>query len=368
LGQFQVIRPGQGTQMGVDLSALRVRFTPAKGSVYGPPGTSSSRAPDTDRQHQIVPPANRILNPNASWLAYDADERKFNNPVPADTYDGADRGDERSFGVVDDTCDALIEAVVVAGGVRLRAVARVFCSPPDFAPDRRPFVSLADDLIDRDPPAAEPREILDDSLKRLADLFQRVFETVSLANVDAMRDRSIGGGQDGGSSSDRPKTDDQSMTPKDKPYYQPDKGVIPPPTPDARVPFADKAKEVHTPLAEADDLALFLRDNPALIKRLVRPPYGAFKDLKARPGPTPNPAYRDPRVDRDTLHDMRMPPYMRDSDATPLSLTRRQYKFLLELVEKLKKKRGKAPAYQPLPTATTAHMAKVLGRRKGKKQ
>jgi hypothetical protein len=65
---------------------------------------------------------------------------------------------------------------------------------------------------------------------------------------------------------------------------------------------------------------------------------------------------------------MRMPPYMRDSDATPLSLTRRQYNFLLELVQKLKKKSGKAPAYQPLPTATAAHMAKVLERRKGKKQ
>jgi hypothetical protein len=361
LGQFQVIRPAQGTQVGVDLSVLRARFTPAKGEVYGPPGASIGRAPDTNRQHQIVAPANRILNPNASWLEYNASDRKFNNPVPADTYDGADRGDERSIGVVDDTCDAVIEAAVVAGGARLRTIARVFCSPPDFAPDRRPFVSLADDLIDRDPPAAEPQETLDDSLKRLADLFQRVFETVSQANVDAMRERSIGGGQTDGKASDRPRTDDRSMTPQDTPYYQPTKGVIPPPTPDNRLPFAEKAREVHAPLAEADDLALFLRENPDLIRRLIRPPYGAFKDLGAKP--TPNPAHRDARITRDTLHDMRMPPYMLDSDATALSLTRRQYNFLLEIVEKLQVKRGKTPASQPLPTATNAHKARVLERR-----
>jgi hypothetical protein len=349
--------------MGVDLSVLRVRFTPARGEVYGPPGASIGRAPDTNRQHEIVVPANRILNPNSSWLDYDANARKFNNPVPADTYDGADRGGERSLGVVDDTCDAVIEAAVVAGGARLRAVARVFCAPPDFAPDRRPFVSLADDLIDRDPPAAEPQETLDDSLERLADLFQRVFETVSLANVDAMRERSIGGGQPGGRTSDRPRTDDASMTPRDAPYYQPTKGAIPPPTPDDRLPFAEKAREVHSPLAEADDLALFLRENPDLIRRLIRPPYGAFKDLGATPRATPNPAHRDARITRDTLHDMRMPPYMLDSDATALSLTRRQYNFLMEIVGKLEVKRGKAPAPQPLPTATNAHKARVLERR-----
>jgi hypothetical protein len=363
LGRFQVIRPAPGMQMGVDLSVLRVRFTPAKGEVYGPPGASSGRAPDTNREHQIVAPANRILNPNASWLEYDANERKFNSPVPADTYDGADRGNQRSLGVVDDTCDALIEAVVVAGGARLRAVARVFCAPPDFAPDRRPFVSLADDLIDRDSPAAEAEESLDDSLKRLADLFQRVFETVSLANVDAMRDRSIGGGQPDGRTSDKPRTDDASMTPRDTPYYQPTLGEIPPPTPEARLPFVDKAQEVHSPLAEADDLARTLREKSDLIRRLIRPPYGAFKDLRANPGTTPNPAHRDVRIARDRLHDMRMPPYMLDSDATALSLSRRQYDFLMALLAKLEVKRGKKPVSQPLPTATNAHKARVLERR-----
>jgi hypothetical protein len=248
----------------------------------------------------------------------------------------------------------------------LRASARVFSAPPDFAPDRRPFVSLADDLIDRDPPSVEPQEDLADSLKRLADLFQRVFETVSLANVDAMRQRSIGGGQGGGSASDSPRTDDRSMTPQDAPYYRTDQTAIPAPNADAQVPFHDTGVELHAPLADADDLALFLRTKSAHVKRLVRPPYGAFKELAANPSATAasDPQRRDPRITRDTLHDMRMPPYMRDSDATALSLSRRQYRFLMSVVDALQVPPGAAPGSQPLPTATNAHMATVLARRK----
>jgi hypothetical protein len=36
-----------------------------------------------------------------------------------------------------------------------------------------------------------------------------------------------------------------------------------------------------------------------------------------------------------------MPPYMRDSDALPLSITRRQYQVLMELLREAKKKKLK---------------------------
>jgi hypothetical protein len=179
-----------------------------------------------------------------------------------------------------------------------------------------PFVSLADDLIDRDPPTVEPQEDVADALKRVADLFQRVNETVSLANVDAMRQRSIGGRQSGGRAADSPRTDDRSMTPRDQPYYRPDQADIPAPVPAAKVPFHDTAVEMLGPLADTDDLALFLRNMGPHVKQLVRPPYGAFKELEANP--VPQPMHRDPRIVRDRLHDMRMPPYMLDSDATAL--------------------------------------------------
>ncbi len=369
LGQFQAIKPATGTVLGVDLDQLRVRFTPAAGQVYGAPGATSDVDPATNQRHEMVPASNRILNPASPWVGYDASDQ-FNNPVPGDTYDGADRDDSRSYGVVDDTCDAVIEAEVAAGATRLRAVARVFSAPPDFAPDRRPFISLADDLIDRDPPAVEPQEDEADALKRVADLFQRAFETASLANVDATRQRSIGANQNqrGRNVAGTPAVFDDSMTPRDKPFY-PEPDPVPAPLPQARVPFHARAKEKHGPLADADDLALFLRLNGDRVRQLIRPPYGAFSELAANPAATAksNPQHRDPRIARDTLHDMRMPPYMLDSDASALSLTRRQYNLLMDLVDALQLKPGVAPGSQPLPTATAAHVKKVLARRKKRK-
>jgi hypothetical protein len=50
--------------------------------------------------------------------------------------------------------------------------------------------------------------------------------------------------------------------------------------------------------------------------------------------------FRDPRRLRDTLHDMRMPPYLRDSDSNPMSLTWRQYRALLGLLERYEGEAG----------------------------
>jgi hypothetical protein len=382
LGVFQVIRPlPNRASLGVDLSVLRVRYTPARGEVYGPPGVSSAEEPDTNvprgRVHELVPPPNRILNAAAAWISYDAKDSKYNNPQPADTYDGADdpsRGN-LSFGVVDDTCDVLIEAsLVLRGRARVTARARVFCAPPDFAPDRRPFVSLADDLIDRDPPAKEPPEILQDALDRLGDLFQRVWETASLANVNMTRQDMLSGQ----SHSDIPPltTLPGSMTPEDRGYFDKTNDLNAPSSPHMLVPYASVVQAVHQPLADVEDLALFLQNNGDLVRKLIRPPYGAFSELKTNPAPgaRPNPTFRDPRITRDGLHDMRMPPYMRDSDATPLSLTRRQYQFLMDVLKRLESPRasdlepvaavaGKRAAAPRLMTRVREHVQQVVERR-----
>ena len=74
LGQFQVIRPKERhislslDGPSVDCSVLRVRFTPPKGLVYGPPAAATGPAPEVQpgvyeaaatqfgRIHEIVPP------------------------------------------------------------------------------------------------------------------------------------------------------------------------------------------------------------------------------------------------------------------------------------------------------------------------
>ncbi|MEH2284129.1 MAG: hypothetical protein V7K90_22870 [Nostoc sp.] len=378
LGHIQVIRPVDAVEMGVDLGVLRIRFTPAYGHVYGPPTATTAPAPGTRRIHEIVLEQNRILNSNSSWLNYNADFTRYHNPDPYDTYDGADVDSpvtsERSWGVVDDTCDGIITAFVVVAGERFRAVTRFFSGPPDFAPDRRPFLTLADDLADRDLPVPA----LDDeqlTTSEIADLFQRVFETLSLLNLDANRSRALN--ENAGSTipepvaESPPRTDFGSMTSVDKPYADKVPDLISQPVARDHLPYSAVAASVHASLTDVEALTDFLRTFGVRVEYLLRPPYGVVAELGEQPPETPEPRHRDVRIERDRVHDMRMPPYMRDSDATALSLTRRQYNQILGFVDKL---RAQVPtelaltSRQVAPVATVAtpvrqHIARVIARR-----
>jgi hypothetical protein len=132
LGHFQVIQPMPWVVAGVDLSVLRVRFTPAKGEVYGPPAAIAAMASTVPpgyptrrlvgRMHEIVRPENRILNDRTPWTQYIWDQPGQVDPQPSDSYDGAHEGTKRSWGVVDDTCDGLIgrRSSPAASGTRPR--------------------------------------------------------------------------------------------------------------------------------------------------------------------------------------------------------------------------------------------------------
>jgi hypothetical protein len=451
LGHVQVIKPlpfirlydgadpEPCLEMGVNLSALRLRFTPGRGAVFGPPTTTTAPAPVSGRVYEVVPdPANRRLNSAASWLQYDQDGTKYDSPSPSDTYDGASVNDFRALGVVDDTCDAIIEATLVDRSLhRYRAMARVFCAPTHFAPDRRTFLSLADDLADRDlpsfsqeqPPGSgldpaplallcealfrpsdevtaqiealarraagdedakkqytalkdaldyygslvqriKPPEDLskmedpgrkslleamrhDDLLARTGDLFQRVLETASQINLDAIRARAIGEnlGRNTKRVGDLPATDRTSMDEGDtlfddklgtrlQDFRDRQQGIAAGKVsslPQAPLPYTLAAREIHANLAESESVFDLLVKDAARLRKLIRPPYGALRQLDPAAGKATPPAadHRDPRIPRDGAHDMRMPPYMRDSDGTALSLTRRQYEDLMALLDYL---------------------------------
>jgi hypothetical protein len=126
------------------------------------------------------------------------------------------------------------------------------------------------------------------------------------------------------------------------------------------------AQQVHAPFAAVDDLVLFLQTHAERVRQLIRPAYARFADLHAHVAPNqkPDAMQRDARITRDTLHDMRMPPYMRDSDATPLSLSRRQYECLMQILTRLQAhKTSRAGAASPPLTRTEAHVARVVARR-----
>ncbi|MGH4017835.1 MAG: hypothetical protein ACRDT0_01045 [Pseudonocardiaceae bacterium] len=367
LGSFRVIRPVGGQVGAVDLDVLRVRFTPPRGEVYGPPSAVVGRDDRTGREYEMVPAANRILNPAASWLRYDSDYTKYLNPEPSDTYDGAGEGANQSWGVVDDTSDGVVTTEVVIDGRRFTAAARICVGPPDYAPDRRPFLSLADDLTDRDvePPSAD--ELLGaeaDTQQRLADLFQRVWETAGLVNLDAIRARALrdntffpGGPKIG----ELPYTDVRSMRPSDTPYADAKVQALIPeePSGSAELVFSRLVELAHDQLAGKDELMNFLLNQAERVHQMIRPAYGAFEQLSPTVGPdqTPNPDFRDPRIFRDQMHDMRMPPYMRDEAATALGLTRHQYLTLMTYVDAV------AAAVAPAEAAPVPPAAAEQGRR-----
>jgi hypothetical protein len=374
LGHFQVIRPTLGNALAVDLSALRVRFTPGRGEVYGPPAAVAGPAsplkqgdahdPSTlrGRIHEIVPEKNRILNPKSRWCDYIMDQQDQMDPTPSDSYDGANVGENRSWGVVDDTCDGIIEATIVIAGKRLIARSRVVSSCPDFAPDRRPFVSFADNLADRDCDLLP--EVNDGTIEQaeaeVADIFARVSEFASLVNLDATRNNSILANAGAEEVRGLPRVDDRTMTKEETKYANGKRSYeryadenVPlgtgslRSTSDQGLPYADFARSQHLDLAQVDLLLNAMGSRPERFRNLLRPPYGRFRQLKPKPDRKPNPKFRDARprtagkVPRDTVHDMRMPPYMRDSDATALSLTWRQYYEIMALLDRLKRERKK---------------------------
>jgi hypothetical protein len=296
-----------------------------------------------------VPKLNRFLNPKSRWCHYVMDEFGQEDPQPSDSYDGANVGENRSWGVVDDTCDGIIEVQVAINGVRHVATARILSSCPDYAPDRRPFNSLADDLSDRDKGRMLIRtdEDLKEVQAEIADLFERVFETSSLMNLDALRDRAIKENLGSPVPSGFPKLphiDEKSMTAADGPRFADELAAnlfpYPAPSPPASgsqpapLPYADLAHFRHGPLCDEDTLVDFLSAYADRVRELIRPPFGRFAEL-AGPKKKSKSArrFRDPRVERDGYHDMRMPPYMRDSDQSSLSITYRQYHALMDLID-----------------------------------
>src|SRR5262249_55453945 len=297
-------------------------------------------------QHEIVPPDNRILNAGTAWSNYILDAPGQTDSQPCDTYDGAAIGHDKSWGVVDDTCDGILEADVVLGGQHFHASARVLTCPPDFSPDRRPLVSLADDFADRDLPPLEVDKH-DLAEKEIADLFQRVFELVSQFNLDLERLRGINSSEDN-RWPDLPKVGPKSMTKDDKLVDKTavliDEAVPATPSVDTRhdpLPYTLAAQHVHAALASVGALLDFLYINRERVKDLLRPPFGHVGQMNPSLGPTPDPKFRDPRVERDTMGDMRMPPYLRDSDENPQSLTWRQYDFLMKFIDSLGEPRPK---------------------------
>jgi len=301
----------------VNVEVIRFRFTPAHGQFYGPVGSSDIRIID---DFAPVPPANAFLSGDAGWSGV----RDTPTVEPSDTFDGSESQHVggASLGIVDDTCTANIKVELVvegaggAGDRTLSARAHVMVGPPHFAPDRRPFLSLADEIIDRSyqgrigPPPDDPW---------VRDLFERVYETASLLNLDQQRMRRAALLDDGELTKkmreDEVPQPEHAMGGRDR--LRVSNNPIEASNPLVPLPLTERAKERHRNLAELDELRTLVLRDPDRLKQLVRPPFHVAANESG---------------DRST---MQMPPFMRNSNAYPLTLAAWQYDLLLKWVDQV---------------------------------
>lgn len=338
LGSVQFLRSvpqpsGEAWSSVINVETIRFRYTPATGLFYGPPDAAQA-VPQNGRPAPSVRPENAFLNPNAGWRGTSTSQFV----EPGDTYDVINQrrspdpngspGFGPSLGVVDDTCEVHFEISLQRGPALpvLTAKSVAFVGPPDFAPDRRPFLSAADELNDREADAGTRNLALsDDELDQwIADLFERIYETVSMLNVDAYRRGLEPDGRTVELPPDKLRRDDIDGGARDRPtqtlggrdalrnaLYR-----LAAPTDDDPLPLSAHARMRHRAMSDLQNLIEVVSLDPNRIKSVVRPPFEieAFE--------TPN------------ATSMRMPPFMRQSNALPLSLSTWQYDLLLRWVDR----------------------------------
>ena len=335
----------------VDVERIRFRFTPARGLIYGVPQAAQESTTPRGRRAIPVVKAQAFLNPLAGWAGASVNELV----QPDDTYDGADVNSDLSLGVIDDTCEARFEVNLrVPGGKKpavLAASAHAFVGPPDFAPDRRPFLSLADELNDRGPGSATRTKDMGAAEKDawIQDLFERVFETASLFNVDMYRLQRAAK-LTGNELRRKPLPGDTIRSPSRAMGGRDalrNADVQPPLTAPSRsrpLPLSERAVGRHRELSDLSRLRDFIEENPGRIERLVRAPF----DLH-------------PGEDFD-FSTMRMPPFMRNSNAEPLTLSAWQYGLLMSWVQEQAGKSAKQRPQTALRTAALKRRGDVLAR------
>jgi hypothetical protein len=312
----------------VNVEVIRFRFTPAHGHFYGPPEAART----TEHRQSAVDKANAFLDPKGGWYRQSTEE----TIAPADTYDVLQESNDTgpSLGVVDDTCEVRVTITLALPGRPLVAHANIFVGPPDFGPDRRPFLSLADELGDRGAASAARNQAMTKAEREawVEDLFERIYETVSLFNLDHFQFNS-GIRLQG----DRllPKRDalagDGVLTPKDHAMTNRDAlrnitNRVPLRTEKQPLPLSEYARMRHKSIQDIDALKELLDENPGRLQQLIRRPFEVEAD------------------ENGAVTTMRMPPFMRNSNAFPLTLSAWQYDLLMEWVKSLPEPRKKSRA------------------------
>jgi hypothetical protein len=186
---------------------------------------------------------------------------------------------------------------------------------------------LADELQDRCSGADKRNAALShkDREDWVRDLFERVYETVSLLNVDHL--------QRGGSVREarsillsgkrlrsKPLHGDEITLPRRHAMTKWDAlrnnaYAVPAASVDEPLPLSEHARTRHLSILDTDGLLELIAEHPDRLKELIRQPFQVEKD------------------ETDSQTTMRMPPFMRNSNAYPLTLSVWQYELLMDWVK-----------------------------------
>ncbi|HEY2886932.1 MAG TPA: hypothetical protein VGJ08_17110 [Rhizomicrobium sp.] len=380
LGSIQLTRPNKA------FPEFRLRFTPGSGKAYAPldlherlkqleyPGKKAKKPDDMldfvwdllqlNNQWKgfSLPPDQCILNPRAAWpqfklftemdvggavfeafnrlesvkallgdpsqllrslLGGDADDFDVRN-LPPGLYARVTEQPNlmASLGMIDDFGDGVITCSLEGVG---EAQARIVSGPPDFAPDRRPPVSLADGLADRTLRAEvrQPGWVLgrhaEQAELEVMDIVYRAFETMGLANIDATNDyfeiENVNRASREQPSADAKKVRERLWT-------------VDTPVGGDRAAKMVLAYDAHwdNPLRlTALGVDAHRRNSASVFFRSLVLKYPDFmaKWIRVPAGP-------------DRYYDRKMPGLMRGSDRMPLHLTRRQYDLLANWVNSVR--------------------------------
>ncbi len=192
---------------------IRLRFTPAKGLIYGPK-LNPREAAARDASLFVVPKERAIYDPRkGGWHHFRVPagiddsvpnyQGKFANetlppslfaiepPAPCWLHNNV----AISRGYLDDACDGVVRVRLrLKTGKLLEAAARICAGPPAIVPDAFFVRTLADDLeqVIHGPkiPANEPSEV---TRQRAVEIVRRAFETVRFLNVAVMNGNPVQG-------------------------------------------------------------------------------------------------------------------------------------------------------------------------------
>jgi hypothetical protein len=307
LGHVQVIRPNPSWP------ELRLRITPPQGLIYAPSNSSDRNLtqliPLIQDQAVFLRQINCSLNPNAAWPHWNPGSGDNEDPRtnPGGLY--AQEPDGTSLGFLDDSNDGLIRVTVTGASVttgQLTAYARYTCCPQDFQPDRRPFVSIADglsDLVKRDEvlhQAFIKGENWSETEAEIADLMQRVRETMEASNLDQQNLRSQLANNPSDSGADAPFPFDPV-----------------PPRPGHPLPLTELGRMNHVRFLAYEVFKQRMGQRPEVFEQWIRKP-----------------------TDEPKSYDKQMPALMRGSDSTPMSISQRQYYLMKEWLEVLQNGQG----------------------------